>query len=348
MDISQIIEEIKNKIPGVPWILIFILLLIFVFQNFRNSSLNTKIDALSEKIFFMRDDSYQNTVNAIDPLVKYISKFKEKIELVDEQRKEEKHNLNASITNVMQLQKQLQTETSKLKEETAKFVNMFKRPSYSGRWGEMQLKKIAEISGMLPFCEFEMQAKFTSKRPDMILKLPNKGLLFVDSKVPIDYYLKVFDGSEESIQTIAKVVRGHVTSLSKKQYWDQEVAPQIVVMFIPIEKIWLDAMEGDSALLQYAMERNVMIATPMTLLGMFKSIFVGWEQVYLAKEAEEVKKGIKSYARTIEETLNSLNEFVKYQNQISETLHLNIQKLSAMQNNINQLITPKFIEEKKE
>lgn len=348
MNISELLIQIKkfSSISQNIYIgIIFLLCLVIIFQNKRNTIINKKIDAITEKIFFLRDDSYQNTMNAIDPLIKYIGKFKEKIEAVDEQRKEEKHQLNISVNNVVELQKQLKNETSRLKEETTKFINMFKRPSYAGRWGEMQLKKIAEISGMLPFCEFEMQANFTNKRPDMILKLPNKGLLFVDSKVPIDYYLKVFDGTEESINTIAKVVKGHITSLSKKQYWDQEISPQLVVMFIPIEKIWLDAIEGDISLLQYAMEKNVMVATPMTLIGMFKSIFIGWEQVYLAKEAEDVKKSMKNYARTIEETLVSLHEFVKQQRHLSENLHINMKKLAEAQFHVNELIMPKFVKE---
>jgi DNA anti-recombination protein RmuC len=342
-EIKFFIEQYKNYFNPYTLVIIFLFVML-VLQNHRNKDLNKKIDTITDKILFMRDDSYQNTVNAIDPLLKYISKFKEKIDTVDEQRKEEKYSLNNSMDNIADLQRQLQHETSKLKEETAKFINMFKRPSYSGRWGEMQLKKIAEISGMLPFCEFEMQANFTNKRPDMILKLPNKGLLFVDSKVPIDYYLKVFDGTEESVQAISKVVRSHITSLSKKQYWDQEISPQLVVMFIPIEKIWLDAMEGDSFLLQYAMEKNVMVATPMTLLGMFKSIFVGWEQVYLAREAEDVKRHVKNYAKIIGETLGSLNDFVKQQRQISENLHINIQKLSDVQTAVDRLIIPRLIE----
>ncbi len=170
-------------------------------------------------------------------------------------------------------------------------INGFKRPHIRGKWGEAQLKRIADMTGMLQYCDFEIQKSINDIRPDMTVYLPNGGHIFVDSKAPLGPYLQMLEDEDDEKfrKENAKNIRNHISLLSSKEYWKSANSPELVIMFLPVEFLYIYAMEEDAKLLEYATAKNIILATPMTLIGLLKSIYYGWSQVSINKDAAAIK-----------------------------------------------------------
>ena len=170
-----------------------------------------------------------------------------------------------------------------------------------GKWGEVQLKRIVELAGMVEHCDFFEKESATSdtggrQTPDLIVKLPGDATIVIDAKVPIDAYLAATNAKDESQRAAqlvlhARQVRDHVRALGAKEYWKQfQPAPEYVVMFLPLEPLLQAAFEQDGALFEQAANQRVIIATPMSLLALLKAISSGWTQQSLAKNAEDIQQ----------------------------------------------------------
>lgn len=184
--------------------------------------------------------------------------------------------------------------SERLRDQTQSLVTALRRPEARGRWGELQLRRVAELAGMDAYCDFEEQAVAGAQRPDMVVRLAGGKNIVVDSKVPLAAYLDAVETGEtpeatERLRAHARHLRTHVDQLAAKSYWAAFTpAPEFVVLFIPGEAFLAPALEHDSELLEYAMGRRVHIATPTTLISLLRTAQYAWQQEALSENAREV------------------------------------------------------------
>ena len=203
---------------------------------------------------------------------------------------------------------------SALQNETARLVNALKSPQVRGRWGQVQLRRLVELAGMSSHCDFTEEHTVAAAqgrlRPDMVVHLPAGREVVVDAKVPMSAYLDAIEALSESekglaLRRHAAQVREHLRALSLKQYWEQfSFTPEFVVMFIPNDSFLSAAAEVDPELIEAALERNVILATPSTLIALLKAIAFGWRQ----EKATESAQRIRELGEELSERISTLVE----------------------------------------
>ncbi|MGQ9634172.1 MAG: DNA recombination protein RmuC [Bryobacteraceae bacterium] len=194
----------------------------------------------------------------------------------------------------------LREQLQNLARETATLANALRSPQVRGRWGEITLRRVAELAGLVQYCDFveqETREGDTGRiRPDMIVKLPGGRTLAVDAKVPLSAYLEAMSATDEAarraaLQRHSQQVVAHVNHLAGKQYWSQlQPAPEMVVLFLPGDQFFSAALESNPTLLEDALDKRVLLATPTTLISVLKGISYGWRQQQLAENAEQIRR----------------------------------------------------------
>lgn len=277
---------------------------------------------------------------AIDGLVKplqdALKKYEEQINSIEAKRRQDYGGIEEKIMMLAATHQQLQRETSSL-------VTALRKPQVSGSWGQLSLRRAAELAGMTAYCDFFEQVSVNTEtgrlRPDMIVRLPNGREIVVDVKAPVDAYLNAMSASseeerEKTLSNYVSQVRGHMNALGAKSYWDQfPKSPEIVVMYLPGESFFSAALEYDHKLIEDSSLKKVILATPTTFIALLKAIAYGWQQEQITENAQKISMlGKELYER--------VNVWVKHVNEIGKALGRAIEAYERARGSMETRVLP--------
>ncbi len=238
----------------------------------------------------------------VGPVQEKLGRMESEISRLERERRQAQGELG-------QMVRQLNDGVGTLRAETGNLVSALKRPTTRGSWGEIQLRNVVEMAGMVSHCDFIEQSTIQTDdgrlRPDMLVRLPGGKLIVVDSKVPLDGYLSALEASTDEQRELhlgrhASQTHEHITKLASKRYQHQfDSTPEFVVMFVPSDGIYQAALAEDPALIEYGVSQQVLMATPTTLIGLLWAVHYGWRQELIAESAREIAESARELHRRL-------------------------------------------------
>jgi DNA recombination protein RmuC len=288
-------------------------------------------------------DREQAVENLVKPIRDALQESQKQIAELEKSRSEAYGSIQSHLESMQSSQKSLAQETQNL-------VNALRRPEVRGRWGEMTLKRLVELSGMVEHCDFQEQVHTASGdkviRPDMIIHMPNNREVVVDVKTPLDAYIDATEAKDDAQRDLGlkrhtQNVRKHIQDLSRKSYWDQfPQSPEFVILFIPGDQFLSAALNEDPDLIDSALSQKIVLATPTSFLALLKVVAHGWQQLALADNAEEIRK-------LAGELYGRLGTFVSHLNKVGKQLNSSVENYNKAVGSLERNVLPgarKFVE----
>jgi len=281
--------------------------------------------------------------NMVKPIQKALEAAQKQISELEKSRSEAYGSIRTQLEAMQDSQKSLRQETQNL-------VNALRRPEVRGRWGEITLRRLVELAGMVEHCDFQEQVHTVGEgqiiRPDMIVRMPDRRELVVDVKTPLDAYLEAVEADNDTQRKLglkrhAKNVRAHIRMLASKTYWQQfEESPEFVILFIPGDQFLSAALNEEPDLIEYALSKQIILATPTSLVALLKAVAYGWRQVSLAENAKEIRV-------LAEDLYGRLATFVGHMNRVGRQLASSVDHYNKAVGSLERNVLPgarKFVE----
>ena len=288
-------------------------------------------------------DREQAVENLVKPIRDALQQSQRQISELEKARSEAYGSIRSQL-------EAMQTNQQVLAQETQNLVKALRRPEVRGRWGEITLRRLVELAGMVEHCDFQEQVHTAgderSIRPDMIVRMPDQRELVVDVKTPLDAYLEAVEAKDDAqrqlgLQRHARNVREHVRKLSSKSYWEQfSRSPEFVILFIPGDQFLSAALNEDPDLIEYALSQQIILATPTSFVALLKAVAYGWRQLALAENAEEIRN-------LAEELYGRLGTFVGHLNRVGKQLASSVDNYNRAVGSLERKVLPgarKFVE----
>lgn len=288
-------------------------------------------------------DREQAVENLVKPIREALSQSQAQIAELEKSRSEAYGSIRSQLETMQIGQKSLAQETQNL-------VNALRRPEVRGRWGEITLRRLVELAGMVEHCDFQEQVHTAGGdatiRPDMIVRMPDKRELVVDVKTPLDAYLEAVEAKDDAQRQLglkrhARNVREHIRKLASKSYWQQfSKSPEFVILFIPGDQFLSAALNEDPDLIESALSQHIILATPTSFVALLKAVAYGWRQLALADNAEEIR-------RLAEDLYGRLSTFVGHMNKVGKQLASSVDNYNRAVGSLERKVLPgarKFVE----
>ena len=279
----------------------------------------------------------------VKPIREALHASQQQIAALEKSRSEAYGSIRTQLEAMQDAQKSLTKETHNL-------AKALRRPEVRGRWGEITLRRLVELAGMVEHCDFVEQVHTVSEgqviRPDMIVRMPDRRELVVDVKTPLDAYMQAVEAEDDAqrklgLERHAKGVRAHIRMLSSKAYWDQfDESPEFVILFIPGDQFLSAALNEEPDLIEYALSRQIILATPTSFVALLKAVAYGWRQLALAENAEEIR-------RLAEDLYGRLGAFVGHLNKLGRQLGSSVENYNRAVGSLERMVLPgarKFVE----
>ncbi len=285
----------------------------------------------------------QAVENLVKPIREALQASQRQIAELEKARSEAYGSIKSQLASMQMSQKTLAQETQNL-------VKALRRPEVRGRWGEITLRRLVELAGMVEHCDFQEQVHSVGGdqviRPDMIVRMPDQRELVVDVKTPLDAYLEAVEAPNDAqkklgLQRHARNLREHVRLLASKAYWAQFTAsPEFVILFIPGDQFLSAALNEDPDLIEYSLSQQIILATPTSFVALLKAVAYGWRQLALAENAQEIRE-------LAEALYGRLGTFVSHMNRVGRQLASSVEHYNRAVGSLERKVLPgarKFVE----
>jgi DNA recombination protein RmuC len=290
-------------------------------------------EALQNNSQLFLDRSRDQLQHLVEPVNQTLRRFEEQVKEIEKTRVGAYSEITTQVKALTEMQERVRQSTDQLK-------TALRSPVQRGRWGEMQLRRVVELAGMLEYSDFAEQKTLfgeQNQRPDLIVRLPNNCQVVVDSKVSLEAYLRAMESEHEPdrlrhLKDHANQVRTHVKALGEKAYWQRlATSPEFVIAFLPLESLYSAALEHDPTLMDFGVEKRVLIATPGTLITLLLTISHGWRQHAIAANLDQIRAtGQELYTRL----LTMATHFSKLGSAIERTVETYNQTVGSLERNV--------------